>query len=94
MEKEFGLDLDGDICCRFSFTNAMEKLVPKNRTIEVGKRKNDGPELYFEWHNGLYYITENMIEFKVYTIYMENYIMLVKIKTWEQIKDKYIDKKE
>jgi hypothetical protein len=33
LQEEFGLDLDGDINCKYGFTREMEEIIPKNRII-------------------------------------------------------------
>ena len=35
MEQEFGLDIDGDIYCKYGFTKDMEINLPKNRIILI-----------------------------------------------------------
>lgn len=61
MEKEFGLDDDGDVvCCEF-FTTEMEAVMPMDRIIEV-KRMTDEDTYWFEEGDNSYIITMDMIE--------------------------------
>jgi len=75
MEREFGLDKDGEITCKGIFLKKMEKVMPEDRMIDIHKY---GKPYDFGWQSasGCWEISRDMIDyevFKIYTIYGERY---------------------
>jgi len=64
LEKEFGLDEEGDINCSFFFTKDMEEELPADRIIEVEPRIDliDGRKYLFENDISLWWVSDDMIE--------------------------------
>ena len=82
MEKEYELNESGNINCICHFTEEMEKLMPKDRIVEINKdfRWEERKRHIFQ-HN--YIISKDMIDY-----------MLNDKHTGFTIYGKYIDKKE
>jgi hypothetical protein len=61
LEKEFGVDGDGDIKCMFSFTKEMEELLPEDRIIKVDFFKKD--DLY-RWNTDVndFWLPDEVLE--------------------------------
>ena len=70
MEKEFGLDEDGDIEVledRVYFVDTMEEYMPKDRIIKVDEHRakwmtEEPNDMYWEVHGSEWFIVSEMIE--------------------------------
>jgi len=64
LEKEFGLDENGDIDCKFAFVPEMEEKMPKDRIIEVKPSIDpiEGMFYLFKADDSDWWISDDMIE--------------------------------